>query len=74
MHDDDEQERLAHLAWSKYQPRFEAAFDDGVTIPNIVRALAQFQRTLVSPRLVAFLVPCARVRLLPSAGNKRNVT
>ena len=31
-----------------YVARFDAAFDDGITIPNLVRALAQFQRTLVS--------------------------
>ena len=31
-----------------YLALFEAAFDDGLTLPNLVRALAQFQRSLVS--------------------------
>ena len=31
-----------------YPAMFKAAFSDGITVPNIVRALAQFQRTLIS--------------------------
>jgi cytochrome c peroxidase len=31
-----------------YPGQFAAAFDDGLTLPNVVRALAQFQRTLIS--------------------------
>lgn len=31
-----------------YPTLFDAAFSDGLTIPNIVRALAQFQRSLIS--------------------------
>jgi cytochrome c peroxidase len=33
-----------------YPALFEAAFDDGITLPNVVRALAQFERTLISDR------------------------
>jgi cytochrome c peroxidase len=31
-----------------YVSRFEAAFDDGLTIQNVAKSLAQFQRTLIS--------------------------
>lgn len=32
----------------KYPELFEEAFEDGITSPNVVKALAQFERTLVS--------------------------
>jgi cytochrome c peroxidase len=31
-----------------YATRFKSAFDDGITIQNVAKALAQFQRTLIS--------------------------
>ncbi len=31
-----------------YPSMFKEAFEDGITLPNVVRALAQFQRTLIS--------------------------
>lgn len=52
-HPDEMGQSLAELvdelrADPVYPRLFEAAFTDGLTLPNIVRALAQFQRTLVS--------------------------
>ena len=35
-------------AHSDYLTLFSAAFEDGLTLPNVVRALAQFERTLIS--------------------------
>ena len=42
-------ELVAKLAaTARYPPLFAAAFHDGITQPNVVRAIAQFERTLVS--------------------------
>ena len=35
-------------AHSDYPELFNVAFEDGLTLPNVVRALAQFERTLIS--------------------------
>ena len=43
---DELMEELA--AHPTYPARFEAAFEEGLTLANVVRALAQFQRTLIS--------------------------
>ena len=45
----DLEELMEELAsHPSYPARFDAAFEDGLTLANVVRALAQFQRTLIS--------------------------
>ena len=47
--DRDLKQLLADLAvHPAYPRRFERAFSDGLTLPNVVRALAQFERSLIS--------------------------
>ena len=45
----DPQELLTEIKNdSEYQKLFSCAFDDGITLANVMRAIAQFERTLIS--------------------------